>query len=176
LLSKKKPTRTRKLLRIAVIIMLVTMLAIVAIHVHYSNALSSALVTSFGTFRVASVTYPTVTADLVELNITLTLDNPSEFPITAEAIALSFFVDEESIGNIAIPLEEVIPAANAHYFHSVQNITDADVLASLRKSTYVLKISGEISGAASFLFVQAEANKRLNLSKLVEGVAEPSLK
>jgi LEA14-like dessication related protein len=152
------------------------MVAVATIYVHYSNALSSALVTSFGTFRVVSVTYPIVAADIVELNITLTLDNPSEFPVTAEAITLSFFVNEESIGNIAIPLEEVIAPANTHYFHSIQNITDAEVLASLSKSTYILKISGEISGSANFLFVQAEANKRLNFSKLVEGVPEPSLK
>jgi LEA14-like dessication related protein len=173
---KKRASQKKKWLRVALLVLLAIVVGVAAAYVYYGNALSSALATSLGAFRVVSVTYPIVTPDLVEVNITLALDNTSEFPIAVEAITISFFINDKGIGEISVPLDETVSAGNSHHFYSIQNVTDASVLKSIRESTYVLKINGEIRGTASFLFVQASANKRLNFSKLVEGLHEPSLK
>ena len=175
-MRKRKASQRRKLLRVALLVLLAIVIGVAAIYIYYSNALSSALATSLGAFRVVSVTYPIITPDLVEVNITLALDNISEFPITVKAITLSFFINEKSIGEISVPLDETVSAGHSHPFYSIQNVTDTGVLESIRKSTYVLKINGEIHGTASFLFIQTSASKRLNFSKLVEGLHEPSLK
>lgn len=175
-MRNRNTSQTRKMLGIVLFLLLSIAIGIAIIYLYFSNSLSSALATSLGNLHVVSVTYPIITPDLVELNIALTLNNTSGFALTVEAITLSFFIEEKSIGEISVPLDETIPAGANHYFHSVQNITDTGVLQSIREPTYVLRINGEIRGMARFLFIQASDDKRLNFSKLVDGIPEPSLK
>lgn len=166
----EKADRRKKLLRVLVVLVLIIVIAIAAIYTHLNNAFTVALMESLSTFEVTRVEYPSIQPDSIQLNITFTLKNPTDFPISIEAIIISLYIDEKHIIGVNLPLNENLPAGEDTFFYSIHDVTSNDVLSSIRSQTYTLRVEGEIVGSTSYLFVQTHVRKGLAFSNVVEGI------
>jgi len=166
---KSKADRRRKLLRIAIVLALVFIIAIAAVYNFLHSTLTVALMESLSTFKVAKVGYPSVQPDSIQLNITYSLENPTDFSIIVETIAISLSVNGKHLIGVNLPLNEDLPAGAKTFFHSIRDVTDKNILNSIRNQTYTLGVEGEIVGSTSYLFVQAHINKELASFESIKG-------
>jgi len=171
-LRKEKTGRRKKLLRIAMVLALVIVLAVAAIYIYLNNTLTAALMQSLRTFKMVSVTYSSVEADSVELNITFILENPTDFSITVEAIIIFFSVDERDIGGVTVSPTQNLPARENTSFYFIRYVTDEDVLDSIRNQTYKLSVEGKIVGYTRYLFVYKRMDRRLAFAETVTGIPQ----
>lgn len=171
-LRKEKTGRRKKLLRVAIVLALVFVLAVAAIYIHLNNIITAALTQSLRTFKIASVTYPSVQLNPVEVNITFILKNPTDFSITVETIIISFSIDDRDIGGVTVYPTQNLPAGENTYFYFIHTVTNEDVLNSVRNSTYKLSVNGRIGGSARYLFVQAHVGRRVVFSQKAHGIPQ----
>ncbi len=168
---EEKKLRRKRLIRIAAIVIIATLLATAAIQVYMNNVLVASLIRSLETFELDSVSYPLVEPDEVELNITFTLENSGGFRLVVERIDIRFFVENNDIGGVAVDVgEEILPGATAVYY-AVSPVDDDQILTILRSSSYDLKVSGTITGYSDFLFVESRVRKQVNVFESVGGLS-----
>lgn len=154
----------------AIVLALVTIIAVAAVYTYLNNTLAGALMQSLGTFRVVSVTYPSASPDSVTLNITFMLRNPTDFPITLERIIVSFSVDDRDIGFLDLFPAQYLPAEEKTFFHFIRSVKNENVLRSFEKPTYILWVEGKIVGSLNYLFVDTSSTRRLAFSQTVGGI------
>lgn len=168
---EEKTIRRKKLIRIAIIVIIATALITAAIHVYMSNLITTSLIRSLETFELDRVEYPSAQPDEVELNVTFTLRNSGNFRIVVERIDISFFVENNDIGGVKVAAtQELLPNDTAVYF-AVHLVTDEKILNILRNNSYNLKVSGTITGYTNFLFVESRQRKLVNAFENVDGVS-----
>ncbi|MCW4051673.1 MAG: hypothetical protein NWE78_00510 [Candidatus Bathyarchaeota archaeon] len=163
--------RKNKLIRIAIVLIIATILIAAAIQVYMGNILTASLIRSLETFELDSVSYPSVQPDEVELNVTFTLENSGTFRIVVERIDISFFVENNDIGGIRVDAtQEILPNNTVVYF-AIHFVTDEKILNILRTNSYNLKMSGTITGYSNFLFIQSRQRKLVNAFENVNGLS-----
>jgi hypothetical protein len=152
------------------------MIVFVAAHTFLSNAVASALRRSLGTITLQSATFPAINLSSptpsVEINITIILTNPSDYPITIDKINLAFSVDQQYIGGLNIPLGEDVQAGESTTFFFIQILDDNNTLQRLKNPTFILSGEGSATGSAHFLYFQTSSTRTLAFSQTVAGVVE----
>jgi hypothetical protein len=150
---------------------LVGIIALAIVYVNVTNALNSALRNSLHTFALASVAYVLANDGTVDMNISLSLENPSAYVLKAKAIALSFWVGEEYIGSLTVTPDQDLSSGEKANFYFVRHVTDEEVLTTLHRQTYDLVLKGKIGASASYLFVEASWEREIDYTREVSGIS-----
>lgn len=162
--------------RLLFALIIIAVIVFAAVHTFLSNAVVSALKRSLGTLSLLSVTYPAANLSspdpFVQLNITFTLTNPTDYHVTVEAISIAFSVDRQDIGGINVPLDEEVQAGESSIFFFVQTVNEDNVLQSLMNPTFTLSGAGIAKGSAHYLYFRTSSTRTLGFSKTVPGVLE----
>ncbi|UCD96608.1 MAG: LEA type 2 family protein [Candidatus Bathyarchaeota archaeon] len=168
--------RRKRLRRLLIAIIVIVVVVFAATHTFLSNAVTSALRRSLGTITLQSATFPAINLSsptpFVEINITITLTNPSDYPITIDVIDLTFSVDQRIIGGLNIPLGENVPAGESTIFFFIQRVDDNNILQSIMNPTFILSGEGLAKGSVHFLYFQTSSTRTLSFSQTVLGVLE----
>ena len=164
--------KRKKLVWTMVALALVTIIALGIIYVNVSNALNSALRSSLNTFALGSVTYASAIDGTVDMNVSLSLENPTTYALKVRAIALSFWVGGKYIGSLTVMPDQDLPLREKVSFHFVRHLTDEEVISTLRKQTYELVLDGKISASASYLFVEASWDRAIDYIREVPGISQ----
>ena len=160
--------------RVLFALIIIAVIVFAVVHTFLSNAVASALKRSLGTLSLLSVTYPTANLSspepFVQINITFTLTNPTDYPVTVEAIWIDFSIDRQDIGGIDVPLDEEVQAGESTVFFFVQTVDEDNVLQSLMNPTFTLSGEGIAKGSARYFYFQTSSTRTLGFSKTVPGV------
>lgn len=149
-------------------IMVITVLAV--FYVNLNSALNSALSQSLNTFDLVRVEYPSVSPDVVDVNITFSMENPTNYTVEVNAIVLSFWIDDKDIGTVNIEPNQDFPPGEESFFYFFRHVTDEDVLTSISTQTYELTIRGKISASAGDFVVSASRSKDIDHVREVDGI------
>ena len=170
---KKEKTggKRKKLVWTMVALALVAIIAFAIIYVNVTNALNSALRNSLNTFALATVAYTMATDGTVDMNISLSLENPTAYVLKVNGITLSFRVDGEYIGSLTVMPDQDLSSGQNVSFDFVRHVTDEEVLATLHNQTYNLGLKGKISASASYLFVEAHRDREIDYIGVVPGIS-----
>ncbi|HUV98507.1 MAG TPA: hypothetical protein VMW14_03290 [Candidatus Paceibacterota bacterium] len=172
--EEKTGGKRKKLVWTMVALALVVIIALAIVYVNVTNALNSALRSSLHTFALASVTYASAIDGAVDINVSLSLENPTAYALKVDAIELSFWVDGKYIGRLpaGVELDRDLPTGEKVYFQFIrQHITDEAVVDTLHKQTYKFILEGEISASASYLFVEAHWDRTIDFTREVSGIS-----
>ena len=167
----REETNRRKLKRIFLVTGLALFILIAVNYLHLNNTLGTALRQTLRTFDMVEVTYPSTSTEIVYLNITFIINNPTDFPMTIESINIRFEVGSIEIGGMNIAPSQDIPAGEYTHFQFTYAVSNADVLITLQKESYGLRMDGSISGSTRFLFVQTSATRTYGSYKTVAGIS-----
>ena len=167
----EKGKRKRRRVWAAVAVALLVIAACTVVYVNLTNALSSALSQSLNTFALDSVVYSSAGSDWIDLNITFLMRNPTGYPVTVNAITLSFWVDDRDIVGVPPiePNQELAPGESYPYSF-LRNVTDAQILSSLNRERYTLTIKGKIRASVSYLLFSASRSRDIDSAPIVKGV------
>ena len=169
--EEKTGGKRKKLVWTTVALALVVIIALAIVYVNVTNALNSALRSSLHTFALASVAYASVNDDTVDMNLSLSLENPTAYVLKVNAIALSFWVGGKYIGSLTVMPDQDLPSGEKGYFHFVRHVADEEVLNTLHNQTYELILKGKISASASYLFVEARWDRDIDYTREVSGIS-----
>jgi hypothetical protein len=157
--------------------MLIIVCIIVAliIIVQLNNACVSGLKRSLRSFKLEGVTYPQVTDSGLGrlINITFSLENPSEFRIIIEQITVAISIDEEYAWGGGIPLEEPVSSGQKVFFSTSKSLSliGERALESVQNPPYKLGVNGGITGSSQFLFLKSQESLPLVFfKKIVMGI------
>jgi len=167
---RKEKTR-KKWTYVLIALTLAAILAGAVIYVNLSNTLTAALIKASSTFRRFSVTYPSVEPDSVDINITFSLNNPTDFAVTVESIFVSFSIDDKDIGEVAVFPSQNVPAGESSFFYFIRHVTDENVLKSLRNQTYRLSATGKLGVSANYFFIQSRWDRNIAFSGTETGIS-----
>jgi hypothetical protein len=127
---------------------------------------------SLNTFALASVAYAPASGGAVDMNVSLSLENPTPYFIKVNAIALSFWVGGRYIGSLpGVAPDQGLPSGEKVFFHFVRHVTDEAVLNTLHKQTYELALNGRISASTSYLFAEASLGRNIDYTREVSGIS-----
>lgn len=170
--KERTSRRRRTLIRIGLLSIPIAILVAAATYLYLNNALTDALFQSLGTFQIASVTYPTVEPDRVDLNITFRIENPTEYSITIERIRISFAIDNKDIGGINVSPNQTLGAGENTAIYFIHSVREDRVLNSVRSQTYILTVTGRIRGSARYSFLQTYVGRPLDSSSIEDGIPQ----
>jgi len=156
---------------------IIAVIVFAVIHTFLSNAVTSALKRSLGTLSLLSVTYPVANLSspepFVEINITFTLTNPTDYSVTVETISITFSVDRQEIGRTYdLPLDEEVQAGESAVFFFVQTVKEDNVLQSLMNPTFTLSGDGTAEGSTHYFYFRTSSTRIVAFSKTVPGALE----
>ncbi len=177
-LLKSRTTRRKRMWRLLFASIIIAVIVFAVIHTFLSNAVTSALKRSLGTLSLLSVTYPAANLSspepFVEINITFTLTNPTDYSVTVETISITFSVDRQDIGGINddLLLDEEVQAGESAVFFFVQTVKEDNVLQSLMNPTFTLSGDGVVKGSTHFFYFRTSSTRIVAFSKTVLGVLE----
>jgi LEA14-like dessication related protein len=169
-LRKEKANRRRRLIWLVAGLTLVIIISVTAFQNYMNNTLDDALTKSLNTFQKVSVAYPLVEPDLIKINITFNLRNPTDFAMTVTAVTVSLSVDEIEIDTVSIPLDQSIPAKENGSFFIEYSVVNEAALNSIRNQTYKLGIEGSITASDSYLFVHDGRTKVFTFIETINGI------
>lgn len=156
---------------LSIICIIVALIIIVQIN----NTRISGLKQSLRSFKPEEVTYPQITDSEMErlINITFTLENPSEFQIIVEQIIVTISIDDEYAWGGSIPLEEPVSPGQKIYFSTSKSLSQISEGAreSVQNGTYKLSVNGGITGSSQFLFLKSQESLFIGSTKIVAGIS-----
>lgn len=175
-LLRSRTPRRKRMWRLLFASIIIVVIVFAVIHTFLSNAVTSALKRSLGTLSLLSVTYPVANLSspepFVEINITFTLTNPTDYPVTVEAIRITFSVDRQEIGTIDVQLDEEVQAGESAVFFFVQTLDEDNVLQSLMNPTFTLSGDGIVKGSTHYFYFRTSSTRIVAFSKTVPGALE----
>lgn len=171
--TEKENERKRFLKPVAVLSIICITIALFVI-IQINNSRVSGLKQSLRSFKLHEVSYPEISDPEPErlINITFTLENPSEFQIVVEQIVVTIYIDEELVWGGGIPLEEPVSPGQTVFFFTSRSFSQIGerALESVQSDSYKLSIDGEITGSSQFLFLKSQEILPRVFSKIVDGI------
>ena len=159
----------KKLVWTAAAIILISLIAFAVVYVNISNTLNSALFRLLSTFDLERVTYPSVTANAIDVNITFLIRNPTSYTARINTITLSFWVNDIDIESIDVDPEQDLPPGEEGFFYFFPHVTDDRVLTSFNNRTYQLTVKGTIRASTGYFAFGASRNRDIDALKQVNG-------
>jgi hypothetical protein len=169
--DEKTGGKRKKLVWTMVALALVVIIALAIVYINVANALNSALRNSLHTFALASVAYASASDGTVDMNLSLSLENPTVYALKVNAITLSFWVGGKYIGILPVMPNQDLPSGEKVYFHFVRHVADEEVLNIIHNQTYELVLEGKISASASYLFVESHWDRDIDSAREVSGIS-----